>query len=138
MKFSTKALSLFLAISIILQGCTVYKSVGNLDEAVEAKTKSKVFYKDQRIKIYDKITKENGEYYGWFKNNIKYLIDADLVNYVKSSNKTVSAIATGGAALGTAAIVAAGVLSALIIIAVIAALRLGLWIGIIIGSPTLR
>ena len=122
MKFSTKVLSLFLALLILLQGCTVYKSAGSLDEAIEAKTKSKVFYKDQRIKIYDLLTKEDGKYYGWYKDNIKYLIDVDLVNYVKTSNKTVSTIATGGVVLGSMAVIAIVVLSVIVIVGAISIL----------------
>ncbi|MBE9490748.1 MAG: hypothetical protein IMY67_10680, partial [Bacteroidetes bacterium] len=66
-----------------------------------------------------------GEYYGWYKDNIKYLIDVDLVNYVKTSNKTVSTIATGGVVLGGMAVVAVAVLSIIVIVGVIGLLSGG-------------
>jgi len=114
--------SLFLSFLIFLQSCTVYKSAVSLDEAVDAQTKSKVFYNDSRIKIYSKLTKEDGEYFGWYKDNIKYSIDPDHVNYVKTNNKTGSAIATGGAVLGGAAVVAVAVLAIVVIVGVISLL----------------
>lgn len=119
MNFTRKTISLLLVILVFFQSCTVYKSAVSLDEAVDAQTKSKVFYNDSRIKIYSKLTKEDGEYFGWYKDNIKYSIDPDQVNYVKTNNKTGSAIATGGAVLGGAAVVAVGVLAIVVIVGVL-------------------
>lgn len=108
---------------MLFQSCTVYKSTPvSLDQAVEANTKSKVFFKDNEKKIYNKITKEDDEYYGWYKKSIKFPIDANMVNYVRTNNKTGSAIATGGAVLGGAAVVAMAVLTIVVIVGIVSLL----------------
>ena len=103
--------SLFLSLLIVLQSCTIYKSQPlTLDEAVEANSKSKVFYKDNSKMSYNKLTKEDGNYYGyfkkqWYSKNKKFPIEENLVDYVKTNNKAGSAVATG-VYIGTGTILA--------------------------------
>ena len=60
-KFVAITLSMF----ILLQGCTVYKSAPvTLEEAYKSQTKVKVKNKDNQALKFDRVTINNGTYYG--------------------------------------------------------------------------
>ena len=93
-----KSVALILSILILLQGCTVYKSVPvSLEHAAQNETKVKVTTKNNEKFKFKRIGVEDGNYYGVKKvkgNIVKVPLDANYVNNVKLKDKTLSTILT--------------------------------------------
>ncbi|WP_370476562.1 hypothetical protein [Tamlana flava] len=101
-KIHFKSIAIFLSLLIMLQSCSVYKSVPiSIEEAVQANSKVKVYKRNGDEVKYKKIIFSNdGQYYGIekatiFKSNNNVLINEDQIVMIRVINKEPSAIMTG-------------------------------------------
>jgi hypothetical protein len=98
LKKQLKVVALFFSVSILFQGCTVYKSVNvTLDQAVIANTKVRIKTNDNQTLKYKNVEAENGIYYGLMKYEnswVKTPINEDNIDKVQVKDKTLSTILT--------------------------------------------
>src|SRR5210317_697205 len=93
-KLNVKVVALFLAVLLLLQGCTVYKS-GNasLYDAAKSESKTKIIKKDgEKVKFSKVLLLDSGKFYGikWIDRNKttdSIFIDTKAVKKVKLENK---------------------------------------------------
>ncbi len=98
LKKQLKVVALFFSVSILFQGCTVYKSANvTLDQAVIANTKVRIKTNDNQTLKYKNVEAENGIYYGLmnYENSwVKTPINEDNIDKVQVKDKTLSTILT--------------------------------------------
>jgi len=100
LKKQLRSITLLLAIVMIFQSCTVYKSANvTLDQAVQNESKVKVrTINNERFK-FNRIGVEDGNYYGVKKNNsvvIKTPLDQNFIKTINEKDKTLSTILSIG------------------------------------------
>jgi len=95
-KLYLKQIASVLSVLILLQGCTVYKSVSaTLNEAYKSNSKVKITTIENKILKYKRIRHENNQYYGIQKiqgKEVKSLIDKDKINQIQLKDKLLSVI----------------------------------------------
>ena len=95
-----KSVSLILSVLILLQGCTVYKSVPvSLEQAANSETKVKVLTKSNEKYKFKRIGVENGNYDGVKTQNGKLVripLDTKMLNKINVKDKTMSTILSFG------------------------------------------
>ena len=93
-----RSMALILTTLILLQGCTVYKSVPvTLEQAVSANTATKIKMINDRVIKYQKVMLENDTYYGLLHSRervVKSPINENNIQEVKIKDKTGSAFLT--------------------------------------------
>lgn len=91
-----KSYSWLLAIVMVFQSCTVYKSTPvTLDQAVENELKVRIITTSNKTFIYKKIVFDEGKYYGIDRvksKKIKIPINGDLVKSIQIKNQLLSAL----------------------------------------------
>ena len=99
-KKQINSIALILSVLILLQGCTVYKSVPvSLEQAANSETKVKVLTNSNEKLIFKRIGVENGSYYGVKKvkrNMVKIPLDKKMLNKINVKDKTMSIILSVG------------------------------------------
>ena len=89
---------MILSFLILLQGCTLYKSMPvNLDKAFRTKGKVKVVTKSNERLKFKRIDQENGSYYGVKKKKgeiVKISLNKEQIKEVRVKDKTASTILT--------------------------------------------
>jgi hypothetical protein len=118
-KAHVKTIALIFSALILLQGCTIYKSVPvNLEEASQLAVRSKIYYKNSNTQKCRNILKEDSAYYCLLKGNPRKKSPIDLakgnlmpihsihVNHVKIEDKVASTAAglTVGLVAGAAVV----------------------------------
>ena len=87
-----KLVALFFSVLIMLQGCTVYKSVNvSLEQAVQNESKVKVITKSNEKFKFNRIRIEESNYYG-YNNSERIPLDQNNIDTVKEKNKTLSTV----------------------------------------------
>ena len=97
-KKQIKSVTLILSMLILLQGCTVYKSVSvTLEQAAKEENKVRLETTSGEKLKFKRIGIDNGEYYGVKKvkgNIVKVPLDTNYIKNVKLKDKTLSTILT--------------------------------------------
>ncbi len=111
-KKQIKSVTLILSMLILLQGCTVYKSVSvTLEQAAKEENKVRLETTSGEKLKFKRIGIDNGEYYGVKKvkgNIVKVPLNSNYIKNVKLKDKTLSTILT--IALPIAILVGAGLI----------------------------
>jgi len=95
-KIQLKVVALFFSVLILLQGCTVYKSVPiSIEQAVQNESKVKVFTKNNNKLKFKRIINVDGKLYG--VRNLEGIdrnlsLDRNSIKTIKEKNKTLSTI----------------------------------------------
>jgi len=96
LKKQFKSVALILSMLILLQGCTVYKSVPiSIEQAVQNESKVKVFTKNNNKLKFKRIINVDGKLYG--VRNLEGIdrnlsLDRNSIETIKEKNKTLSTI----------------------------------------------
>ena len=102
-KIHLKIVALFFSVLMLLQGCTVYKSVPiSLEQAVQNESKVRVRTNSNEKLKFNRIGFEDGKYFGVKKsNNVigKTPLDQNYINTINEKDKAVSTIATVGVSI---------------------------------------
>ena len=105
-------MAIFLAVLMLLQGCTVYKSANvTLDEAVKSHTKVRVKTFDNKSLKFDRIEVANNEIHGI--NNGKQIITTvkrNNIEKIQLKDKTMSTILS----IAIPVVIAGGILAILV------------------------
>ena len=103
LKKQLKIVALFFSALILLQGCTVYKSVPiSIEQAVQNESKVRVKTNANEKFKFSRIGIEDGNYYGVKKSKgaiVKTPLDQNFINTINEKDKTVSTIATVGVSI---------------------------------------
>ena len=95
-KIHLKVAALFFTVLILLQGCTVYKSVPiSLEQAVQNESKVRVRTNSNEKLKFNRIGFEDGKYFGVKKSNnviVKTPLDQNFINIINEKDKTGSTI----------------------------------------------
>ena len=95
-----KLISLLLALVVLLQGCTVYKSTSiTLSDAAQNESKVKLEPKNGKIIKFKKIIFEDGVYYGIEEKNgstFKISLNENDISSIREKNKVASTFLTVG------------------------------------------
>ena len=91
-------ISLILSVTILFQGCSVYRSNQiSLEQAAAKESKVKIVSKNNNIDKFLRIILEDGHYYGLKRINgktLKFPLNEDYIHTIKEKDKTTSTILT--------------------------------------------
>lgn len=98
LKKQLRPITWLLALVMLLQSCTVYKSTSiTLDQAVQNESKVKVKTKSAENLKFKRIGVENGNYYGVKKSKgemVRIPLNENFISSVKEKDKTLSTVLT--------------------------------------------
>ncbi len=99
-KKQLRPIAWLMAIAMIIQSCTVYKSTPlNLEQAVQKESKVRITTNSNKTFVYKKIVIDEGKYYGVERikgKKINIPINEDLVKSIQIRNESLSALLSVG------------------------------------------
>lgn len=100
LKKQIQSMALILSILVLIQSCTVYRSVPiSIETAVKNKSKVKIVTKNNNKLRFNRIEFQDGKYFGIKKFNsgmVKASLDENSIETIKEKDKTLSTILSIG------------------------------------------
>ena len=100
LKKQLRPVAWLLAIMMIFQSCTVYKSTPiTLEQAVQKESKVRIITNSNKTFVYKKIIVDEGKYYGVDRikgKKINIPVNQDLVKSINEKNETLSTVLSFG------------------------------------------